>query len=314
MMLTSGGRSGDATRCRDLGFAAYLHKPVRRAELYRAILAALGSSSEASAVPIAEPLANTCRPLQILLVEDNPVNQRVAVSMLEKQGHSLKVANNGLEALAALDQQDFDVVLMDMQMPEMDGLEATAEIRRRERQTTRHIPIIAMTAAAMKGDRERCLQAGMDGYVSKPFRIRELNDAIRRFVMTPIASDEAPVHANNDEPVSNAVLNWGAALVRTGGDESLLKEVAGIFLGEYSHWMDQIRDAIDHQNAIELKQVAHTLRGSLSTFEAETAVSVTERLELMGRTNQLHEAEATYKELQQAVQQFTAALERKIQS
>ena len=314
MMLTSGGRSGDATRCHELGFAAYLHKPVRRAELRRAILTALGTSSEASAAPIVEPLVNTCRPLQILLVEDNPVNQRVAVSMLEKQGHSLRVANNGLEALAALDQQDFDVVLMDMQMPEMDGLEATTEIRRKEQQTTRHIPIIAMTAAAMKGDRERCLQAGMDGYVSKPFRIKELNDAIKRFVLTPIVSEQVPVHAANDVTVSNAVLNWDAALVRTGGDESLLKEVAGIFLGEYSHWMAQIRDAIDQQDAIKLKQVAHTLRGSLSTFEAEAAVAVTERLELMGRTNQLHEAEATYKELQQAVQQFTDALGRKIQS
>lgn len=184
VMLTSGGQPGDAARCRELGFAAYLNKPVRRAELRKAILTALGTTavSESNSRSIPEPAEINMRPLRILVAEDNPVNQRLAVKLLEKQGHSIRVAVNGREALAALAEQAFDLILMDVQMPGMDGLEAATAIRLIEQSTNEHIPIIAMTAGAMKGDRERCLEAGMDGYVSKPFRIRELIEAIEPFI------------------------------------------------------------------------------------------------------------------------------------
>jgi CheY-like chemotaxis protein len=173
IMLTSAGQSGDDERRRQLGIAACLTKPVKQSELLRTISTALGQPLPAATRPARaaqqSPIEQN-RSLHVLLAEDNVINQRLFVRLLEKQGHTTTVANNGREALAALEQEDFDIVLMDVQMPEMDGFEATARIRQQEQQTGAHIPIIAMTAHAMEGDRERCLEAGMDGYVSKPIQ------------------------------------------------------------------------------------------------------------------------------------------------
>ncbi len=181
MMLTSGDRPGDVARCEDLGVAAYLLKPVKQSELFDAIVMALGITAAEDEIPemlVAEPAGGTAS-LQVLLAEDSLVNQKLAVGILEKRGHTVVVANDGREALAALATRDFDVVLMDVQMPEMDGLETTAAIRAKEKNTKAHMPIIAMTAHAMKGDRERCLAAGMDAYVAKPIRAKALLEAIR---------------------------------------------------------------------------------------------------------------------------------------
>jgi CheY-like chemotaxis protein len=183
MMLTSAGEPGDARRCRELGINAYLTKPVRRAELLQALVATLAgdASRPAEKQPAIRPsITATDRPLSVLLAEDNLVNQKVALKLLEKRGHRVVVANNGVEALTALDNADFDVVLMDVQMPEMGGFEATGEIRRRLQTSGQRLPIIAMTAHAMKGDRERCLAAGMDGYLTKPIRRHELFETLER--------------------------------------------------------------------------------------------------------------------------------------
>ena len=170
MMLTSASHRGDVERCRQLGILAYLFKPVRKRELLTAILAALGQSAAAapSAAVIKAEQRVQAKGLRILLAEDNRVNQIVATRMAEKMGHSVVVAGNGELALLLLATQPFDLVLMDVQMPEMDGLTAARKIRESEQSTPFHLPIIAMTAHAMKGDRERCIAAGMDGYVSKP--------------------------------------------------------------------------------------------------------------------------------------------------
>ena len=184
MMLTSGGQRGDAARCRELGVAAYLTKPIRQSELRTAILTVLGVKSappQDRSLVTRHLLRERRRNLRVLLVEDNAVNQRLAVRLLEKRGYSAVLAAHGREALNLLDKagfKGFDLVLMDVQMPEMDGLEATAAIREREKTTGAHLPIIAMTARAMKGDRERCLAAGMDGYVAKPIQAEDLLDAI----------------------------------------------------------------------------------------------------------------------------------------
>ncbi len=181
IMLTSGGQSGDVRRCRELGIAAYLTKPVMRAHLLEAILRALGprNSSTKPAAHLRSPApAGTGLALRILLAEDNAVNQRVACLLLQRQGHSVMAANNGADALTALAGQDFDVILMDVQMPGMDGMQATASIRAQEVITGRHTPIIALTAHAMAEDRERFLEAGMDAYIAKPIRSRELFDTI----------------------------------------------------------------------------------------------------------------------------------------
>jgi CheY-like chemotaxis protein len=193
LMLTSGEREGDVERCRKLGISTYLTKPVRRSYLLRALIKAL--TKQSTAEKISEPASARHppqkhwhgAPVRILLAEDNVINQRVARSILQKAGHAIVVAGNGREALSALTRQTFDVVLMDVQMPEVDGLEATAAIRANELGTERHLPIIAMTAHAMKGDRERCLAAGMDGYISKPICASDLLELVSTYSSKPIA-------------------------------------------------------------------------------------------------------------------------------
>jgi CheY-like chemotaxis protein len=186
VLLTSAGTVGDAVKCRSAGVDAYLAKPVRSAELHSAILAVLAEagSPESSARPslvTRHVLEESKRHLRILLAEDNPVNQRVAMRMLEKQGHSVHLTTNGREAVTVASERSFDLILMDLQMPEMDGLQATAQIRRRDL----NIPIIAMTAHARLEDRQRCLSHGMTDYISKPLRREDLYAIIERCTATP---------------------------------------------------------------------------------------------------------------------------------
>jgi two-component system, sensor histidine kinase and response regulator len=182
MMVTSAGHLGDAARCRELGISAYLVKPIRQSELLEAICIVLQEVPRKEAVPLItrHTLRENRHRLRILLAEDNVVNQTLAVRLLEKRGHQVTVAGNGRGALVALENEAFDVVLMDVQMPEMDGFEATAAIRAKEGVSGGHIPIIAMTAHTMKGDQERCRLIGMDGYVSKPIRTSELFSEVER--------------------------------------------------------------------------------------------------------------------------------------
>jgi two-component system, sensor histidine kinase and response regulator len=183
MMLTSGGQRGDAARCEELGIAAYLIKPVRQAELREAVIRVLQAKQEQLPVPLITRYSlgdkgESFRSIHILLVEDNCVNQKIATRLLEKRGHCVVLAGNGEEALAALAQRSFDLVLMDVHMPGMNGFEATTTIREREKITGLHQPVVAMTALAMKGDRERCTAAGMDGYLSKPIDVQKLDEVL----------------------------------------------------------------------------------------------------------------------------------------
>ena len=195
MMLTSAGHRGDALRCQELGVAAYLLKPIRQSELREAIARVLGAPKQTGAVPLITRYSlqggmEARTSLRILLAEDNLVNQRLATRLLEKRGHHVVVAANGREALAALEKDIFDLVLMDMQMPEMDGFEATAAIRQKEKTDGGHLPIVALTAHAMKGDREKCLAAGMDGYLTKPLRPQELEEVLKPYLAGPPAEAE----------------------------------------------------------------------------------------------------------------------------
>jgi two-component system sensor histidine kinase/response regulator len=188
MMLTSAGHRGDAARCQELGVAAYLLKPIRQLELREAIARVVGAHEAESATPLITRFSlhaplDSSRSLRVLLAEDNPVNQRLALRLLEKRGHRVALAGNGREALDALEKETFDLVFMDVQMPEIDGLAATATIREKEKGSGLHQPIIALTAHAMKGDREKCLAAGMDGYLTKPIRPQELEDILDDYVM-----------------------------------------------------------------------------------------------------------------------------------
>jgi len=170
-----------------LGVSAYLLKPIRQSELREAIARILGAREQKGAIPLVtryslQDARDPAEVLRVLIVEDNLVNQRLATRMLEKRGHRVVVAANGLQALEALDKDAFDLVLMDVQMPEMGGMEATAKIREKETLTGKHQPVIALTAHAMKGDQERCLTAGMDGYLAKPIRPQELDDILDKYV------------------------------------------------------------------------------------------------------------------------------------
>jgi two-component system, sensor histidine kinase and response regulator len=185
MMLTSAGHRGDAARCLELGVAAYLLKPIRQSELREAIARVLGAHPEEGAIPLITRFSlhdarDPSAYLRVLLAEDNAVNQRLATRLLEKRGHRVALAANGQEALDALEKEKFDLVFM--QMPEMDGLEATAAIREKEKRSGLHQPIIALTAHAMKGDRDKCLAAGMDGYLSKPIRPQELDEILEDYL------------------------------------------------------------------------------------------------------------------------------------
>ena len=190
VMLTSGGQRGDAVRCKELGIAAYLIKPVLQSDLLEALLNVLGSHegvAKSAKLVTRHSLREGRAPLCILLTEDNAVNQRLASRLLEKEGHLVVVADDGAKALKACKENTFDLILMDVQMPVMDGIEATAAIRQIEQTTGHHVPIVAMTAHAMAGDRQRFLKAGMDGYVSKPIHSRELLEAIESVLSAPRA-------------------------------------------------------------------------------------------------------------------------------
>jgi CheY-like chemotaxis protein len=187
MMLTSAGQRGDAARCRELGIAVYLVKPIVQTQLFDAILAVLAAKAQQPhEVPLVtrHTLREARQNLRILLAEDNVVNQVLVCRLLEKCGHSVVVVNNGRKVLEELEKEKFDLVLMDVSMPEMDGFEAVATIRTKEGARA-HIPIIAMTAHAMKGDRERCLAAGMDAYISKPIQPKELVQVIKSLALVP---------------------------------------------------------------------------------------------------------------------------------
>jgi PAS domain S-box-containing protein len=289
LLLSSAGQLLEAASWRRLGVAACLAKPVKPSELEGAILRALGPCAPAPATAVSAP-APVPAPsgLRILLAEDNPVNQKLAVRLLEKQGHQVRLAGTGAEALAALAEQPFDLVLMDVQMPELDGLEATRQLRRRERQTGGHMPVIAMTAHAMTGDRERCLEAGMDGYLAKPIRPDALAAAIAGLAPVPAAA------------AAGEVFDREAALAGAGGDRELLRELARIFLGECPAWLSRMRQALAAGDAALLRRTAHTCKGSLSVFGARAAVDAAQHLEALGRAGDLAAAGAAFAALETA--------------
>src|SRR6202044_1211706 len=204
ILLTSAGKREDQSRAKTLGAAAALTKPVKQSELWDAIVTALHVPVHAKARPSASRARalNATRPLRILVAEDNPVNQQLALHLLERRGHSAVVAENGREALSAIEKHKFDLVLMDVQMPEMGGLEATRAIREREKSTGGHLPVVAMTAHAMQGDRERCLAAGMDGYLAKPIDPKVFLETVER---TALPGDRG--EADQDISISERIMD-----------------------------------------------------------------------------------------------------------
>jgi len=308
MMLTSGDRPGDVARCEQLGIAAYLLKPIKQSELFDAIALALGFTSpegeDWEAATTEEP--ERVRPLHILLAEDSLVGQKLAVGLLKKQGHSVFVANNGKEVMAAWQSHDFDLALMDVQMPEMDGLEATAEIRAREKHTGAHLPIIAMTAHAMKGDRQRCLEAGMDEYISKPIRAKRLFELIAAVAGGPVEPKEPSLVASAEGKPE--AFDWSDALRTVQGDRELLREIVDAFLQESPRLMAEIRQAISVGDAAALRLAVHTLKGSMRYFGARRAYDHAYELEKLGQGGDLGNSQAALDVLEEEIARLTPIL------
>jgi two-component system, sensor histidine kinase and response regulator len=290
MMLTSDLAAGDKERCRKLGITSTLVKPIQQSELLDAILStlahrgsALPASTEVEMPAVAKRIG---APRRFLLAEDNLVNQQLAVRLLERQGDRVIVANNGRRALDLLIESGFhgfDAVLMDVQMPEMDGLEATAEIRRMEQQTHTHVPIIAMTAHAMKGDRERCIAAGMDGYVAKPISLITLMAEIDRLVLTRFQRELS--------------FNEAELRERLQGNDDLMSELIQLFIGDVPTQLNAIAVALAEHSGQQLESAAHSLKGSAASLGANTLAGIARKLEIRGRDEKLAGAEIEFTEL-----------------
>jgi len=267
-MLTTVGQRGDAARCRQLGVSAYLRKPIRQGELLQAIETAFGQPREAvkGKLITRHSLHERLKGLRILLAEDNAVNQILAVRLLEKGGHSVAIANNGREAVAFLETQAFDIVLMDVQMPELDGLEATARIRERERTTGGHVPIIAMTANALKGDREKCLESGMDDYLTKPIRTAALFDALHRWSLDALGAPRSTAVEFKIVPPAAPAFSAQEALERAGGDREMLREIAQLLLEDAPPKVEELRKARAAGDLPAVKRLAHGLKGAVSNL------------------------------------------------
>jgi len=316
MMLTSGGKRGDAARCRELGVAAYLTKPIRQAELLDAILLAMGNRPASSEQPreliTRHHLRERRRPLQVLVAEDNLVNQMLVVTLLMKAGHEVALVSNGAEAVAIWKQQPFDVILMDMQMPEMDGFEAVAHIRRAEREKGKLIPIVAMTAHALVGDQQRCLDAGMDGYISKPLDSVKLLDAIDAAVgrsfsdpaLRPAETKAPPLL----DPAQEKVIDEVLLEKLTGGDLGLLRELVRIYNETRPELICNIDLAIEKQDAEKLRDAAHALKGAVSNFAAVPALQACAELERIGSSADLSNVAQARRDLDYHLEAFHAKL------
>ena len=310
MMLTSGGQRGDAARCGELGISAYLLKPVRQSELREAIARVLqakehtGDSLMVTQKTLSEG-AEVASKLHILLAEDNAVNQKLAIRLLEKRGHQVEVAMNGKQALSAMDRCSFDLVLMDVQMPEMDGLEATRLMRERELNSNNHQPIVAMTALVMKGDRERCIAAGMDGYLSKPIRAQELDEVLDRFAaLSAPKTGVRPAELCRETPVSTEEL-----LERVEGDRGFIAELLEVLRADFPAQTLAIQKAIAADDSLAMQKIAHALKGALGNLAASVAAGMAGELEVMGaKGNLAHAAERVF-ELQQEVSRVMDQLE-----
>jgi two-component system, sensor histidine kinase and response regulator len=328
MLLHSVDRASDLARCDELGVAAYVTKPINHSELFDTLLALLVREEENGTVVRADageaPAPNyRVTGLRILLAEDSPFNQKLVLGVLGKRGHELTVANNGQEAVALAASRDFDLIFMDIQMPEMDGLEATKRIRARERETGRRVPIIAMTAQAIKGMRERCLSVGMDDYLVKPVRAREIYDKLEAlfanraaFATSPTATPIAPTEVvpsaaqlaptTVSRPTGTSAIDWDSAIAVVDGDRELLGEIVAAFLVEGPSLLEEIRYALAAGDAVRLRRGAHTLKGALRTLGIESAAELATELEEIGRRGDLSQASAPMARLESQLDQILA--------
>ncbi len=289
LLLTSSGHRGDAARCRQLGVAGYLPKPVAGPVLFGAVSAILGrtASEERPALVTRHTLRESGRSLRVLLAEDNTVNRRLTVRLLEKRGHAVIAVADGAEAVAAYEREPFDAILMDVQMPLMDGLEATRRIRAAEREHAVHVPIVALTAHAMESDRDRCLAAGMDSFVTKPLEAHSLFEALENLV--PCSGEM--VTRETVLGASTGAVDLDAALRHVGGDAKLLSELIRLHRAESPKLVADLRDAIQLGEVRNVERGAHRLKGGLGILGATSASVAALAVEQAGKAGDLASAE-----------------------
>ena len=293
IMLSSGALRGDGQRCQEVGISGYFSKPISSEELLAALCRVFDICSKENTVPSNQlvtrhALRELQRTLDVLLVEDHPVNQKLAIGLLEKWGHRPTLANNGQEALDILALRDFDVILMDMHMPLMGGVEATIAIRAREEAAGRtRTPIIAMTAAAMQSDKEACIAAGMDDYLAKPIRAKDLLEKLLAYGGNPEADDKP-------------AFDYGDSLRQA--DQETVEIIAEIFLDTWARDIDTLRKAVDDQDAQTAERTAHSFKGTLATFCADPAMRVAADLEVRARNKDLEGMTPDVDSLQREIQ------------
>jgi len=321
IMLSSSGISRDERKRDALNIAAHVTKPVKQSELFDVIIRVLGNGngngigsnkiSLANAAESSEPN----RRLRILLAEDSVFNQKLAVALLQKRGHEICVASNGREAVELVSNEDFDLVLMDVQMPEMDGLEATRSIRVWEQENSqKHLPIVAMTAHAFQGDREQCLSAGMDEYVSKPIDPHTLYTVIESVLQTPddeIVLEFGSAPQSEEAEPDAGVVDFEVGLHRVGGSEDTLRTLSLILLEECPKLVAEIEKSIAERDAKSLQRAAHTLKGSSTHFMATHVVQVAEQFEAFGENSEFGKAKDAIDDLKKEVNRLKEAIRRK---
>ncbi|MBN2327214.1 MAG: response regulator [Candidatus Omnitrophica bacterium] len=316
MLLTSAGSRGDAARCKELNISAYLSKPIKQSDLFDAITTILNSSQRVRpnlpSLTTRHPLRVHDRHLHVLLVEDNPINQKLAGRLFEKNGHTVEIANNGQEACEIAQNHSFDLIMMDVQMPIMDGFQATKHIRENEKFSGCRTPIVAMTAHAMKGDKEKCLHAGMDGYVSKPIKALDLFQTIDR-LLPPVENDASEKKTIQSEFEEFYKEQRKKLLDRFNDDLDLLKEIGELFLTDSTDLLQKIDASIRTGNWGRLALDAHTLKGAIANFTEETPYESVKKIEASARENRSDQIETDYEALRQEMDSYCAFLKTLLQ-
>ena len=313
IILTSHVRQGDAALRRELDISAHVVKPIRQSELLDAMLTSFSemqSANESSQFGATSADVQEVAAMNILLAEDNALNQRLAVRLLERSGHHVDIAENGEQAVQANNRGMYDLILMDVQMPEMDGLEATRAIRESERQSSGpHVPIVAMTANAMPGDREQCIAAGMDDYISKPIDPDHLASAIGRIAEWG-RIDQSHQTSEEETEIDVPVIDWETALRRAGGDREFLDELFDMFFENVPKLKADVESAMQTNDARKLLEASHTLKGSAANLSAVQVSEAALKLEMMGISGDLSGAADAYEALCNELDNMSQTLSR----
>jgi len=307
MMLSSGMDISEIDQCKSLGLSGYIVKPMSHSDILDELHSVFDISVIAHHIQTDTSKHTQTPKLTILVAEDNPINQKLAYALLTKHGHQVVIANNGLEAVNEFKIHRYDLILMDFQMPEMDGLEATQQIRLLEQSKQQRIPIIAMTANAMKEDRERALSAGMDDYISKPINSTLLLKTIGKYFNHP------PIEAPQEKPGSSLQsCNWEAALSRLDGDTEILELLSSLFITEQKGYLENINTAFNTQDWVLLNRELHTLKGVCSTLGADKAEDLLKQAEALVQKDQAVKIKPLVTQLEQEINTLTEILKTRL--